>query len=108
VDRRFAAKHPNVRLGPHALITVTEARGTRRPDKSGVPSAESTEQKSAMDFGTLHGLVGGCGGHLWMTVQPEGDMVAKIRLPLAASPDEPAPRSLVARGGRALTRLFQH
>ena len=26
VDRRFAAKHPNVRLGPHALITVTENR----------------------------------------------------------------------------------
>jgi hypothetical protein len=43
-----------------------------------------------------------------MTVQPEGDMVAKIRLPLAAAPDEPAPRSLVARGGRVLTRLFQH
>ena len=26
VDRRFAAKHPNVRLGPHALITVTETK----------------------------------------------------------------------------------
>jgi hypothetical protein len=42
-----------------------------------------------------------------MTVQPEGDMVAKIRLPLLAY-QEPAPRTLVARGGRVLTRLFQH
>jgi hypothetical protein len=61
-----------------------------------------------MDFGTLHGLVGGCGGHLWMTLQPEGELVAKIRLPLLAFPAETAPRTLVARGGRALTRLFQH
>ena len=59
-----------------------------------------------MDFGTLHGLVGGCGGHLWMTVQPQGDMIAKIRLPLLAVQDDAAPRKLIARGGRALTRLF--
>jgi hypothetical protein len=61
-----------------------------------------------MDFGTLQGLVGGCGGHLWMTVQPEGDMIAKIRLPLLVGHEETTPRTLVARGGRVLTRLFQH
>jgi chromosome segregation ATPase len=116
VDRRFAAKHPNVRLGPHALITVTETRAARRPDdlsslrgpKNGTPLSGGPEYKSAMDFGTLQGLVGGCGGHLWMTVQPEGDMIAKIRLPLLTSHEETAPRTLVARGGRVLTRLFQH
>ena len=32
VDRRFVAKHPNVRLGPHALITVTESRHSRKAD----------------------------------------------------------------------------
>jgi hypothetical protein len=36
-------------------------------------------------------------------------MIAKIRLPLLLpSHDEVAPRTLVARGGRVLTRLFQH
>ncbi len=104
VDRRFAAKHPNVRLGPHALITVTETKSSRRAD--GASSSDSTDQKPGVDFGTLHGLVGGCGGHLWMTVQPQGDMIAKIRLPLLAFQDDAAPRKLIARGGRALTRLF--
>ena len=103
VDRRFAAKHPNVRLGPHALITVTETKSSR---PAGASSSDSTDQKPGVDFGTLHGLVGGCGGHLWMTVQPQGDMVAKIRLPLLAFQDDAAPRKLIARGGRALTRLF--
>jgi hypothetical protein len=113
VDRRFAAKHPNVRLGPHALITVTETRRSRRADeppslhgKAETPSSESPE-KPGIDFGTLQRLVGGCGGHLWMTVQPQGDMVAKIRLPLLPFQEEAAPRRLVARGGRALTRWFQ-
>jgi PAS domain S-box-containing protein len=114
VDRRFAAKHPNVRLGPHALITVTKTKNTRaegelparRDQPAGTPPPDGS--KPSMDFGTLQGLVGGCGGHLWMTLQPEGELVAKIHLPLLAFPRETAPRTLVARGGRALTRLFQH
>ena len=106
VDRRFAAKHPNVRLGPHALITVTE---TRDAHKAATPSSDNPDPKPRIDFGTLQSLVGGCGGHLWLTVQPEGDMIAKIRLPLLPpAHDEAAPRTLVARGGRVLTRLFQH
>ena len=105
VDRRFAAKHPNVRLGPHALITVTETRDSNH--KARTPPSGSPNPKPRIDFVTLQSLVGGCGGHLWMTVQPEGDMIAKIRLPLRL-PDEVAPRTLVARGGRVLTRLFQH
>ncbi len=107
VDRRFAAKHPNVRLGPHALITVTETRDTSH--KTATPASGSPDPKPRIDFGTLQGLVGGCGGHLWMTVQPEGDLIAKIRLPLQLpSHDEVGARTLVARGGRVLTRLFQH
>ena len=107
VDRRFAAKHPNVRLGPHALITVTEnrraeqANGLRQPRDD---KRRAGEVKRGLDFGTLQGLVGGCGGHLWMTIQPQGDMVAKIRLPLLNSHDQMAPRTLAARGGRTITR----
>ena len=119
VDRRFVAKHPNVRLGPHALITVTESRHTRKTDgllqlrdtsPANRPAAEKPDQKPGMDFGTLQGLVGGCGGHLWMTVQPQGDMVAKIHLPLLTPFEQTAPRALALRGvrERALARLFHH
>ena len=118
VDRHFVAKHPNVRLGPHALITVTESRHTRKTDgllprrdanAASRPSAEKPEQKPGMDFGTLQGLVGGCGGHLWMTVQPQGDMVAKIHLPLLTPFEQAAPRALAVRvRERALARLFHH
>jgi hypothetical protein len=116
VDRRFAAKHPNVRLGPHALITVTESRRARKADgllqlrdKSGDRAPERTEPKPGMDFGTLQGLVGGCGGHLWMTVQPQGDMVAKIHLPLLTTFDQAPSRAMAIRGvkERALA-LFHH
>ena len=114
VDRRFAAKHPNVRLGPHALITVTKTKSTRGGNdlpsghQGSAPSSSDGPKPGMMDFGTLQGLVGGCGGHLWITLQPEGDMVAKIRLPLLAFHDEAAPRTLAARSGRVLTRLFSH
>ena len=39
VDRRFAAKHPNVRLGPHALITVTETKRAGKPTARPRPTA---------------------------------------------------------------------
>jgi DNA repair exonuclease SbcCD ATPase subunit len=96
VDRRFAAKHPNVRLGLHALITVTETG-----HRSGVDQGrEKSASRSGVDFGTLQGLVSECGGHLWMKVQPPGDMVAKIRLPLLSARDQALPRtaSRMARG----------
>ena len=103
VDRHFSAKHRNVRLGLHALITVTETR------RVGRESERPKTQKPGVDFATLQGLVSECGGHLWMNVQPAGEMVAKIRLPLVTQPDTKASRVLVARSGRGRTtaRWFQ-
>jgi two-component system cell cycle sensor histidine kinase/response regulator CckA len=115
VDQRFTAKYPNVRPGPHALITVTENRRQARADNllqlrdgssARTPLAKPT-QKPAMDLGTLQGLVGQCGGHLWMRLQPLGDIVAKIRLPLVTSYDQAHARAAAAgSGGRSLTRWF--
>ena len=116
VDHRFTAKYPNVRPGPHALITVTEIRRPARADGlmqlrdgAGARSPQATvTQKRAVDLGTLQGLVGECGGHLWMRLQPLGDIVAKIRLPLLTSYDQTHPRPSAARGGggRSITRWF--
>ena len=105
VDRRFAAKHPNVRLGLHALITVTEIRRVVHTDE---PSPRRP-RNPGVDFGTLQGLVSECGGHLWMKVQPPGEMVAKIRLPLSSPQGETLPRAMVTRGRRERlsARLFQ-
>jgi hypothetical protein len=114
VDRHFAAKHRNVRLGLHALITVT---GVRTAARDGSPLRDDTSQRSngkvatrpGVDFGTLQQLVTECGGHLWMKVEPAGDVVAKVRLPLMNTQDQVLSRALVSRGGRerAATRWFQ-
>jgi chromosome segregation ATPase len=114
VDRHFAARHPNVRLGRHALITVTESRHAER--RGGAPPRAEAEtpgkngaQRQGVDFATLQELVSECGGHLWMKVQPLGDMIAKIRLPLSSSNGQslikPAP-SRVSRW-RSASRPFQ-
>jgi hypothetical protein len=65
-----------------------------------------------VDLATLQGLVGECGGHLWLKLQPLGDIVAKIRLPLFTAYDQKSLPATVlsARGGRTrtLARWFQH
>ena len=104
VDRRFAAKHPHVRLGLHALITVTEIRQAAAATQTPPPNVAS---RPSVDFTTLQELVSKCGGHLWMKVQPQGDMVAKIRLPLSTPPDQAQPRPVATRSNRkrATTRF---
>ena len=92
------------------LLAKSSRAAGELPARRELPAgaASSDAAKPSLDFDTLHGLVGGCGGHLWMTLQPEGELVAKIHLPLLTFPEAAAPRTLVARGGRALTRLFHH
>jgi hypothetical protein len=119
VDRQFTARYPNVRPGPHALITVSEARRAARPDSleqlrhapNGQHSSRATPvHNTGIELGTIQGLVGECGGHLWMKVEPLGGIVAKIRLPLRLSYGTTDARPLLAVGGRAraLARWFQH
>jgi hypothetical protein len=49
----------------------------------------SRANRPGVDLGTLQSLVSGCGGHLWMMAQPQGDMVLKIRLPRRVLGPEP-------------------
>jgi hypothetical protein len=110
VDRHFSAKHPNVRLGLHALITVTESgRATADGQEQPQPRRRKAA-RSGVDFATLQSLVSDCGGHLWMNVHPLGEMVAKIRLPLSSPQEQRAPRSITTRASRerqAAGRWFQ-
>jgi nitrogen-specific signal transduction histidine kinase len=103
VNGAFVAKHPNVRPGGHVLITVTEVRGTERQDS---PKAKSSD-KPGVDLGALLALIGDCGGHLWMTAEPPGNMVLKIHLPKRASDDPTAPVARPNRG-RSMARWFGH
>jgi hypothetical protein len=105
VDRHFVAKHPNVRMGLHALITITETKRAGAPRREGRPAGRPA-QRPGVDFTTLHGLVNECGGHLWMKVQPQGGMEAKIRLPIVSTHDQPQTRPVAVRSGLA-ARLFQ-
>jgi PAS domain S-box-containing protein len=103
VDRHFSAKHPNVRLGLHALITVTESRRDGREDAVPSRTQKPKSHRPGVDFATLQGLVSDCGGHLWMKVHPLGEMLARIHLPLVSPQDQRIPRALAARGGRRTT-----
>ena len=118
VDRRFTDKHPNVRQGPHALITVTEIRRAMpaegqlqlRSEPTAPVADRAVAGRPGVDLGALQGLIRECGGHLWMTVEPQGDMVVKMRLPLSTSDVRTHLSTSPVRGGRgrALARWFQH
>ena len=100
VDRRFIANNPNVRPGSHVLVTVTEMASTARPDSSlGLALGQAGDatgaasDKPGVDFGPLLGLIGECGGHLWVTAEPPGNMVLKIDLPTRAASERNCART---------------
>jgi hypothetical protein len=109
VERNFVAKYPNVRPGAHVLLTVNEVRGAVRPDfsaavrnqASGANATASASDNPGVDLGALQALVSDCGGHLWMMVEPPGDMVLKIHLPrrVLDRPDARAPAKQPGRAG---------
>jgi hypothetical protein len=97
VDQKFIEHNPNVRRGHHALITVTAMRramptaATLHTSATEPTPNEVVSQKPGVDLGALQELLGECGGHLWLTVDPPGNMVVKIRLPLRVWDDRPQP-----------------
>ncbi len=114
VDGRFIAKHPNVRPGAHVLITVTEVREAARLAPPGAAHSEPAaaavspaSDKPGVDLGALLKLIADCGGHLWMTAEPPGNMILKIHLPKRTSDD---PRPVVTRSerGGSMSRWFGH
>ena len=88
LDRTFVEKHPNVRPGPYVVLTVAAMKGATPPQWSIVRGAASGIDQPApqvvtldVDLGTLEGIVSDCGGHLWIRVEPDGNMELRIHLP---------------------------
>ena len=110
VDGKFIAQYPNVRQGPHALITVIEvprpATEGVEADQVGKPEARSSAVRPGVDLGALQELIAECGGHLWITAEPGGSMVVKMRLPLRAVWMGQADGQARHRLGRVTARLF--
>ena len=110
VDGKFIAQYPNVRQGPHALITVIEvprpATEGVESDQVGKPEARSSAVRPGVDLGALQELIAECGGHLWITAEPGGSMVVKMRLPLRAVWMGQADGQARHRLGRVTARLF--
>jgi hypothetical protein len=117
IGRKFIARYPNVRPGAHVLITVTEVQKEVRPDLAtelrrddeAANRGRLASAKPGVDLGALLGLIGNCGGHLWMEAEPAGNMTLKIHVPKHAGDDVtdstvPAPRS---DRGRQLSRWFR-
>ena len=61
-------------------------------------------------LGGLLGLIAGCGGHLWMSADPPGNMTLKIHLPRKVEAIATAPAGLVppASAVRSIGRWFRH
>ena len=118
VDRRFIAKYPNVRPGAHLLITVTEIPSTVRamPPIGLTPEPATAEAEGVgptepgVDLGALLGLIGECGGHVWMAAEPPGNMVLKIHLPtrISAEPTDQRPPVTLAGRAQSMARWFRH
>jgi hypothetical protein len=88
VDRESAARHTNLRPGAYALITMTKSRPRDREQmqNSTVQRPRGRSGRTpGVELGTLQAQVGECGGHLWMTIDPQGDIVSKLYLPLSGS-----------------------
>ena len=66
--------------------------------------------RPAVDLSALMRLLGECGGHLWVSAGPPGNMTLKIHLPLRASDAAARPARPLARpgAGRTLGRWFRH
>jgi PAS domain S-box-containing protein len=116
VDRTFLDRYPSVRPGPHVIATITEERGATPvvpvswPAGSADESTTTAGDKPGVDLSALVRLLGDCGGHLWVTAEPPGNMTLKIHLPLRPSDDATGPARSLARsgGGRSLGRWFRH
>lgn len=108
VGRRFIARYPNIRPGPHVLITVTELPGAGELH-GGTERRSGSSYKPGVDLSALVDLIGTCGGHLWMEAQPAGNMIVKIHLPKPATADGTDPRGPGARADRRgrLARWFR-
>ncbi len=116
VDRTFLDKYPNVRPGPHVVATVTEERSPAAagpvpwPTRPADDSAESAVHKPGVDLSALLQLLGDCGGHLWVTAEPPGNMTLKIHLPMRATDAATSPSPSLARSGgdHSRGRWFRH
>ena len=102
LDREFLDRFPNVRPGRHVVATVTEERSAAMP--TGAKKAAGNQ--AGMDVSALGRLLGDCGGHLWVTAEPTGNMLLKIHLPLLSSNEAVDPEPSLSRGG-ALARWFR-
>jgi signal transduction histidine kinase len=94
VDGQFLAKYPNIRQGPHVLLTVTEARdgnglvpnrGAQTSTAKDNESGTSVSGTAGVDLSALHGLVGRWGGHLWIDTDTTDGLKIKVQLPLRAA-----------------------
>jgi chromosome segregation ATPase len=110
VDGKFIAQHPDVRQGLHALITVTEVANAA-PQRSilehvNEPDTPPASERPGVDLGALQELISECGGHLWITAEPGGSMVVKMRLPLRAAWKSQADKQARHGLGRMTARLL--
>jgi PAS domain S-box-containing protein len=108
LDSAFVEKYPEVRPGAHVLLQVHHVMSADVGETSGYTDPAPSSDWSSADVGTLQALVGDSGGHVWMALEPTGQMVLRIHLPRRTIEDGQVSGS--AKGPRRvgwLSRLFR-
>ena len=92
------------------IVENMPTAGTLHSNATESTPNEVVSQNPGVDLGALQELLQECGGHLWLTVDPPGNMVVKLRLPLRVWDDRPhsTTSDTSTSGKRVMGRWFRH
>jgi PAS domain S-box-containing protein len=109
-DDTYAAEHVGAKVGPHAMIAVTDTgvgmdTATRARIFEPFFTTKAPGRGTGLGLATVFGIVQQSGGNVWVYSELGRGTVVKVYLPVAvgtATRTESAPTPKIARGGETI------